>query len=157
MRRRILDRMKFYDPCPPIQSSDIDELNRKLNSTLPEDYVNFLLTQNGGQPEYEAFKNEETGNTLFLDNFLGIDPSNSSSDIYTTYAMLSGQIPTGFLPIVDDGVGNVVCLGLSDKHKGKIYVWWHDVSPDKIGTSGLKNLDFVCDSFQDLLDGMVDE
>ncbi|MEK4059759.1 MULTISPECIES: SMI1/KNR4 family protein [Paenibacillus] len=36
------------------------------------------------------------------------------------------RIPNSIVPIADDGVGNLICIGIKGNHIGKIYFWDHE-------------------------------
>ncbi len=36
------------------------------------------------------------------------------------------RVPNSLIPIADDGLGNLVCIGVKDEYRGKIYFWNHE-------------------------------
>jgi hypothetical protein len=58
---------------------------------------------------------------------------------------------------MDDPFGNAICLGVSGKHRGKVYFWDHEHEPDeedwdgRVETAG--NVKLLAASFTDFVAG----
>ena len=154
--------MIFFDSCPTVSIDDINNVNRKLGFPIPSQYADFLLQNNGGQPKFNLYKgydkNGNLNNQIFINDFFSID-NDSSSDICKKNANYSDILKENFIAIGADGTGNIICIGISEKMYNKIYRLYTDISEGggKIGTSGMKNIDFICDNFEALYKGLVSE
>jgi cell wall assembly regulator SMI1 len=150
--------MEIVNSAPPITQKDIDSLNEILGFIIPIQYSKFLLSNNGGQPVKNIYKKyseqNDTLTEISVNNFLGIDKNDIGCDIYRRYilSIANGFKSKEYLPIADDGIGNVICIGINEKIYGKIYVFWHDQPGKKTIT-----LDLVCNTFEEFLNGLSDE
>ncbi|ATE61145.1 SMI1/KNR4 family protein [Thauera sinica] len=74
--------------------------------------------------------------------------------ILWNYRVLANRIPSDFLPIACDGSGSVICLALSGKDFGSVYLWdWYaeQVPPN------YRNVHFVAESFEGLINDLDSE
>lgn len=63
----------------------------------------------------------------------------------TMYAIYCDEINEKLLPIGDDGVGNIICIGIDGDVYGKVFIWWRDGGM-KCDTD-LGNIALIDDSF----------
>jgi len=129
---------------PPADSAQIEEVEDRLGVTLPGDYKDLLMRNNGGYLQ---------GNTLTPGSDYSIrqlfsagvvdDPDvedlESQATFYHEHADF--PIPADLLPIGEDEGGNVICLKTSEDDNGAIYFWTHDAPADDDG------LTRIADSF----------
>lgn len=149
--------MKLLNGYKNITEKDIQDLCGELEVILPDSYAKFLLTNNGGQPEENHFsKKDIDGNIQFdfdLNAFYGIGGNDTGLDILTMFALNCERIPEELLPIGNDGIDNVICMGIEPEYLGKIYIWWKDGQVDEGDTPNFENIDLIENSFDDFLKG----
>lgn len=129
----------------PHDRAELRDVEAKVRGYLPEDYVQFLLRENGGRPEPSVFGFQEHG-----------EPSDSSvawlfglcdDPDYSLEANLEeyeGRIPGGLCPIACDPFGNLLLLCLKEDDYGAIWFWNHELEEAPPPTS---NMSRVSDSF----------
>jgi cell wall assembly regulator SMI1 len=136
---------------PPINESDLDELERTLGVALPASYRAFLLRHNGGRPTPEdIFGDDHFGSMLNL--FLSVK---NDEDVYHTIAHLrfafEGRVPADLLPIGVDAGGSLVCMGITPENYGKIYFWAMDDEAGPGRKPWRRNIWPVADNFDEFL------
>jgi hypothetical protein len=133
---------------PPLRPADLNTFEGLLETRLPEDYRNFLLSHNGGRPRVGGFRivaGEETSDET-LDYFLGIAPG-EPDDIVTFLDRYSDRLAPNLLPIAYDAFGNLICLGLSEPFEGQILFWDHELEPEE-DDDDYSNVTVVADEFR---------
>jgi hypothetical protein len=131
-----------------ININDINEFELKCNIKLPEQYINFLLKFNGGYPQVSTFKiSEEEGETV-VNKFYGL--GDMKGNLAKIFEVLDGELPEGFISIANDPGGNEICIGISDKYFGKIYLWIHDMESN----DEMDNMFFIADSFDEFFNNL---
>ena len=102
-------------------------LEKSLNTKLPEDYHQFLLKSNGGEPELEDYKidGEYFGDVAF---FLGIKKYPSPSDLVTVFNEHKHMLKDGYFPIAVSYGGDLICISCLTEDYGFIYHWDHETA-----------------------------
>ena len=116
----------------PLRPANLDTFEELLETRLPEDYRDFLLTNNGGRPRVSGFRiadGEQTSDEM-LDYFLGIAPG-EPDDIVAFLERYSDRLAPDLLPIAYDPFGNLICLGLSEPFEGQVLFWDHELEPEE--------------------------
>jgi hypothetical protein len=110
---------------PQVTEAQIEAFERSYGHPLPDDYRQFLLDVNGGQPDI-AHCEFDYGivNSLFsLD-----DTENDASDLATNAIHERASLPSpDLLFIGHDGMGNSLLLTLAGEHRGAV---WHMLTDD---------------------------
>jgi hypothetical protein len=149
--------MELRDSYKQITKKDIDVLCGELEIELPNDYVQFLMLHNGGQPSQNHYIKKELDGEIsfdfFLNVFFGIGGDDASYDIETMYSIYCDRIPEEILPIGDDGVGNIICLGVEESYYGQVYMWWKSGQVEEGGEPTFDNIDLIDNTFERFLDG----
>lgn len=105
--------------------ADLDALEKRLGTSLPQQYRDFLLMQNGGLPDLPEFKVPNWGESI-ANAFYGV----GIGGVYDLDAVLNRLDDVisidRVIPIGDDPGGNQICLGIRDEYIGKIFFWIHD-------------------------------
>ena len=146
-----------------INNNDIRNIEKLKDCILPTDYKEFLLKYNGGSPNFNAFEIKgEGGDTI--DYFFGICHDKQSVmrtyDIFDNTKCYKGRIPEKLLPIACDPFGNTICIGIKEKHYGKVYFWDHENEAgarnpfDNTIKPWWKNITLIANSFTDLLNSL---
>jgi hypothetical protein len=55
------------------------------------------------------------------------------------------------VPIVDDGVGNYVCIGVKGKYRGKVFLWNLDGQADIDEEPDFSNVDLLENSLEEFI------
>lgn len=135
----------------------ICEIERIVGYAFPEDYVDFLLLNNGGRPspQFERFEispSEGTSSINFLYSADNIEyPSLELLHNWTEYRE---RIPVGTIPIGHDSFGNQILLGISSELSGKILFWDHDREGFQNQGNSFHNVTVMADSFAEFIDSL---
>ncbi len=108
---------KIETPGQALSQSDVQNLEKKLGVTLPDDYRNFLLTYNGGSPRPEGIDIQGYGDSD-VQVFFGIGRAIESSCIGWNLETLGDRLPEGLVPVASDSGGNVFCISLRKQDYG---------------------------------------
>src|SRR5262245_15198184 len=115
---------------PQLKESDLKTFEKEIGSTFPDDYRNFLLTYNGGEPKPYFFKVQGWQYQQSLVNQLkGIIPNGKSVDLVEDNSIMEGRLPKGFVSIGDDPGGNKLLISTAGSTRGKIYFFDHENEP----------------------------
>lgn len=122
---------------------------------LPPDYRRFLLLCNG---EVDFDRLEENEDNVF-NSFHTINHVKHLQTLESVRYMMQDpdalRISEEVLPIGDGVVGDSICIGLTGKHRGKIFLWDHENEPDPDdwdGTvKGSENIEVIAESFTALV------
>jgi SMI1 / KNR4 family (SUKH-1) len=143
--------MRFYeDNASSLSINAITEFEQKIGCTLPQDYCDFLVQHNGGQPELQFLEVSDCKSDVMIHCFLGI--GNPNADILIWLKELDDDLKDTFLPIGIDPGGNFL---LMDKSDGKIYYW--DSARYFSCSSDEENAFWVANSFSHLLERLKGE
>lgn len=101
----------------------------KFNITFPEEYRNFLLKQNGGQPSPSTFLVGNTKHKLSLFFSIGGKPEMDISNRHKNHiSYVNARFSTeeredydGFLTIAEDDQSNPIFIGTKGDSEGRIY------------------------------------
>jgi hypothetical protein len=143
------------NPFGTLPLDRLADFENKTGIELPAEYKNFLLCHNGGQP---------------IPSFFWIEPNEDGSSVYQFYGLHSGSnpfsidalipqnkygLPGSLLPIGDDGVGNYICVGISNDNFGVIFFLDHDTHPFNYPNS-MVGVTILANSFDEFLLSFVD-
>jgi len=150
----------FTEPGPHLSSLDIDAVQNRLYIKFPEDYRQYLLKYNGGQPQrsllfglgtsvepYSAFSSS-------IHYFYAL--YNDSEDHYDNFEdffhILKGRMPTHIFPIARDLAGNQICISSGFDDYGYIYFWDHEEEADEDEEPDYRNLTLLSKSFKEFIE-----
>jgi hypothetical protein len=149
---------------PPAPQHQLGAFEAELGTELPADYRQFLVRTNGGHISgWYRFKGlTPRGETWFayVNHVCGFRDEPHFSLRFNRGCCLSSeaQFPRQLLWIMDDPGGNGICLGLTGKHRGRVYFWIHDEQPDAGEWDGevetASNVIPLADSFTDFIAGV---
>jgi hypothetical protein len=105
----------------------------KHSIQIPKLYKIFLAKNNVCVTEPDGFftkhvkhinKEDKPDNELGV--FRGFLINNEEWNLEWLYSIfvLSDRITEDYLPITMDGAGNIICLGIIENNKGKVYFWF---------------------------------
>jgi hypothetical protein len=149
---------------PPALEEQLEAFEVELGAGLPDDYREFLVRTNGGflGGRYRFKGTTLAGETWFayIHHIGGFRQEPHLSLRFYRGCCLSGewQFPRGLLWIMDDPGGNGICIGLTGKQRGRVYLWIHDMQPDPQEWDGeldtASNIILLADSFTDFIAGV---
>ena len=140
---------------PQVTDAQIRAFEQSYGHPLPDDYRQFLLDVNGGQPDRA---NREFAHGVVNDLFSLDDTENDSSDLATRASRERAWLPSpDLLFIGHDDVGNSLLLALVGEHRGE--VWYmltdDDARPDdanpRVEWHKRRDMRKVADSFEQFM------
>ena len=122
----------------------IENVEHRLQITLPDDYKQVALKYDGGYANPNHFKVD--GKLEIFNNLISLD-ENEDNNIYEILEDLQDRLGDQLIPFAEDGFGNVLCFDYSaDKN---IVFWDHEKN-----YGDFKELPLVCFSFSSLIESL---
>jgi len=144
--------MDIADPNPygSLTQERLIAFERSHSLRLPAAYRAFILQFNGGTPSPSFFWIAQGSDGSVVDKFYGLHDGPPHLSIETYMGREEPQIPSTLLAFADDGIGNILCLGIAAENAGQVFFLDHELHPfDKSDTrTGITR---IADSFQDFL------
>jgi len=148
--------MKMQDSGKPLSEATISKFEKLLNVKLPQDYIEFMLENNGGMPTeewiFDFIGANNISNRSVIQNFMVIyiEATNEIDDLKNSYKLLvdEGFAPPSALPIADDPSGNIIFLVVSEKDYGKVNFGDHELEDPETGYLVMSP---IADSFADFI------
>lgn len=149
------------DKNPPAPQRELEEFEVGLGTTLPDDYRRFLVSCNGGFAGGRFWFQGPTPEGKPADagvHHVGGFRGEGHFSLTWHQKCYEGRIPKPLLWIMGDPFGNAICLGVTSKHRGKVYFWDHENEPDEdewngeVETAG--NVRLLANSFTDFVAGL---
>ncbi len=140
---------------PPPLLDEIEAFEADVGSKLPQDYREFLTRSNGGYIDWHEFDVPIAMGLVSRVGGLRAEPELSLRFARACFQGNELQIPRALLWIMSDPGGNAICIGLTGKHRGRMYFWVHDEQPDpdewdgEVETAG--NIRLVAPSFTEFV------
>jgi hypothetical protein len=157
--------VRLFGPSkvPPPSGDEIEAFEAEIGTRLPEDYRQFLSRSNGGRLDWYQFEGttpEGGPRTAVVSRVCGLrdEPDLSLRSARGCYQGSELRIPHALLWTMEDPGGNGVCIGLTGKHRGRVYFWVHDEGPDpdawdgQVETAG--NIWPLADTFTEFVAGL---
>jgi hypothetical protein len=154
--------MEISNTQPPLQISQIIELETKYSLRFPKDYIDHLLKYNGGVSDLEMFSFEENNimTQSSLSRFLAIYEGkyNNLEDYILTMKVTEKRMPSHILPIARDEFGNLVCISCAGSDLGYIYFWNHEKEVDYniSDDTDYSNLYFIAKNLPEFLESLTE-
>jgi len=104
----------------PLTRQEIDDLEERIGTSLPETY-RFFLGSYGSSMFSIEINCTPKGNPIFFGSFYGFDEIIDALDSYRE------ALPQSIIPIGDDGGGNLFCLGVQGKDSGRVFFHNHNI------------------------------
>jgi len=131
---------------------EIELLEQRIKRQLPDDYRQFLVSENGGRPAPTAFEGPE-GDGSVIHFFFTLDASSPYYRMHNELDMLHDRIPSDLLPIASDDFGNIILLDLGAKSVGAIYFWDHE-NENMDGDPWWDNISYIAPSFSTFVENL---
>lgn len=148
-RSRAAYLSEFSSPSV-VRNEDIADFELAHSVSLPNDYRDFLLKQNGGKPNKDMVFVQEHGWTIiqhFSPLICRIKSIALKQLIDVTY---EGRMPKWFIPIATTPGGSWFVLSIKSDSFGRVFFWDHENESDAI------NLIPVAGCFSDFLSQLKD-
>jgi hypothetical protein len=139
----------FKHVNPPIDAQAVDEFERYLGMSLPEDYRRFLLEHNGGQPTPADFLISAAKGWDTVDYFLGLKAEEIILSLEEAAKHRKDHLPSNMISIGYDPGHSIICLSIQGADVGNIYFW--DADFEVVGAPDYSNLHQLADSFDEFL------
>jgi hypothetical protein len=145
---------------PPAPPDELAQFEADIGHTLPDDYRHFLIHCNGGYIGGRYWYRGKNPTGLEVEagvHHIGGFRNESYFSLSENRRTYSGRIPGALIWIHDDPFGNAICLGVADKHRGRVYFWDHENEPDEdwdgfVESAG--NVTLIADSFTEYVAGL---
>lgn len=129
------------------------EFERELNTSLPTEYREYLLTHNGGDFEKRVVLVPDEGHTR-VHHMFGLHEGPEYRRLRKQRLLFGGGIARDYLPICDDGVGNTFFLKLKGRNQGAVYFGDHEAIG---GDKRVEHLQFVSGNFKEFVESMLSD
>ena len=104
---------------------EIDALAKRLG-TLPEEYVAFLLTHNGGRPTPDLLQGIDPKDEGIVDFFFQVGGSMYTDLEHQVEKYRESDAQRDLLPIARTPSGDLICLGTGGGDRAKVFFWSDD-------------------------------
>jgi hypothetical protein len=116
-----MDILMLSEQGRTLRPRDINQFERKLGTSLPEQYRRFLAAHNGGIPDPSGIAIDKLpGSPTDVQEFFGIDREGDTTNLAWYITEASDRFPRGTLPVACDSGGNLFCLVLDGRQKGSV-------------------------------------
>lgn len=137
----------------PLTEDELRRAEGEIGAGLPGDYRRFLLAHNGGRPEECVFRFKCEGKDwtpAAVAYFLAVYDGRHEN-LLEYHEAYRDRVPAGLLPVARDPGGNLILLGVSRGHEGRVYFWLQDSEPEEPDFS---NVCFVANSFDEFINSL---
>lgn len=131
-------------------------LERYWELKLPDPYRDFLLLNNGGEPEACHFKFKDGTGASDVRFFLGIYPD-KDNDLLNHLKIYKKRLPLNVFPIAYDSGGNLILISVKGPDRGKVYFWDHEMEVGEGEMPDYSNLTLIADTFSEFIENLKDE
>ncbi|MDJ0907683.1 MAG: SMI1/KNR4 family protein [Woeseiaceae bacterium] len=122
------------EPGTAAQAADIESIRSaedEIGFRLPESYVEFILSTNGGIPKRRYF-NSERGPQV-VERFLSFVPDYKVNelgdyDVEVVWTQIWDRLESGLCPFAALFAGDFLCFTLDDPGNGRVVLWDHELS-----------------------------
>lgn len=147
----------------------VEEVEKCLRVSLPEDYKECVIVNQGASPSHYIFDTVE-GEERVFGALLKINNYNSDTNIIEIYEDYKDTLPNELIAFGIDPAGNLICFDYKDHNSNPIVVFWeHENAGEKVllmqenGISAeeaeevaRENVFFVANSFTEFLEKLHD-
>lgn len=133
----------------------IDKIEHNYNVNLPLEYKEFLIEYGGSfikeNKMYQPIENSPVTPDDGFESmavFFGVTKE-SSYNIEMAMQTYKESLGSDVIPIADADGGDLICLGLKDENRDKVYYWYHE--EEKIDKHGKDYLYLVANSFKEFI------
>ena len=147
--------MEIVDSYTPLNESDIGRIEERLELTLPKEYREFLLKNNGGKPIPDTVKYE--GEYFdYVSFFYAARFNTYGDDLFRNVEEYNEYILPHYLLFGESPGGDVYCLSLKAEDLGAVYYWDHEMA-NYDGEPWEENMIKLAPSLNEFLAGLYSE
>jgi len=140
-----MNQLVLLSPGPSITAGMVKSIEESIDCKLPQTYIEFLRSSNGGVPSLRHFCIPGNANREdVLDYFCGIDHEQRHMDLREIIGSVPNYISHGVVPIGITSSGSFVALNLQSVDKCIVYV---DIA-DQLDEEDMKPLYSLADNIQ---------
>jgi hypothetical protein len=141
---------KFEGAGQGLTLEDLTAFAAEWEVTLPKEFIEFYLQNNGGYPPFDAVEGDEY--VYAIDWFLPIKYGQLTIDRLLRESSGEGIDLKGMIPFAADPYDNLFVLSVASSDYGSIYVFEQENDPGEPSSYC-----FVCSSFTDFITGFTNE
>jgi len=141
-----MDMEKFEGSENALSYEEIEALGAGWGVTLPREFIEFYVKNNGGYPPFDSIEGDEY--VYAIDYFIPL----ATIDRLIRDNVGEGVDIKGRIPFAADPADNVFVLSLAPEDNGTVYLFGHENDPEE-GSS----FEFICRSFTDFITGLTNE
>lgn len=158
------DRMltEMENEGPELDSEQLEKLERRLPKSLPDSYVQFLNTYNGGEPveraiDFHSSKLKQQGD--YIATFYEVS-DDVSYGLLPNIEIQGSTFPAGLICIATSPSGNYYLLSLREGSYGKVFYKDHAIEDNSIFDDAVgvypESIELISDSFNDFICRLYD-
>lgn len=149
---------KVRGSLPPVSEARLAAVQNSLKIELPEEYLAFLRTCNGGSPQPDGFRRPRAKEPLvYVHRFLEVSNDEDASLVenFKLYKRKHRWLPENLVPIATDPGGSLICLSVAGKDRGGVYFWDHEQASERElnDPSDYEDVTLIAKSFDKFLAG----
>lgn len=150
--------LQFETPSGPCDPILLEKLESKVSASLPTEYRQFLLRVDGGRPNKRLYPFVLRGRPSVggVRQFFCLH-DDKNWNIFDEIEQYRDRVPKSLLPIACDDGGNLTCIGISARERGKVFFWDHDWEAERGDEPWFENIWFVADNFDTFLEILYSE
>lgn len=150
--------MKILNTGIKLTEEQVRDFEKQLGIELPQDYKEFMLNNNGGEPDgnwafdfFEYNSSEKTSSIVKYFEKIYLEETMENDDLRAGYKALvdSEQISTNYLPIADDPFGNIIFICVGTEKHGKVFFGNSELEDPE---TGYLVVSLIADSFTEFLE-----
>lgn len=149
--------MKIINSGKKVSKQDILLIEKELQVSFPEDYKEFLLIHNGGEPADEiglSFLETDYETNEQFEQEIDIQSFSMLEELPEFYENLIGEVlpeDAGYISIACDSCGNDILLCVDNTNFGRVYFGDHDMLDPETDYLGLS---LIANSFTDFVNSL---
>jgi cell wall assembly regulator SMI1 len=137
---------------------NIEQIENEIGSSLPNDYVNFLLNYGGlalSMTTTSFYRSDTSQEMPMVEILFGFSPDHTY-DIIENYHTYRERMPINLIPIASDGGGGEICISLHGDDKGAVYYWdrYLEEDPEEGEEIGYSNVFLIARTFDDFINSL---
>lgn len=144
--------LQLEDTGPTVPAEIIDEFERRVGATLPQEYRQFLLTVNGGWATTDFHHPASADGDHGVRCLYGIGVEDEYRSMERSLGAYEGRYPAEFLPFGEDPGGNLVLIQWRGSDVGSVHFWDHEEEADEDEPPTYRNITRISDSFSAYLE-----
>ena len=141
-----------------IQDDDLKKLEQTLGRPFPAEYRRFLAAlDSGGGPARARFRFPGSTKGSRLDFFFPVTGGDRFLRLGHYLRTYQQRIPPPLIPVARDVFGNMICLGLSGEHEGRIYFRDHEREAEPEEQPYWGNVELLAPNLGEFLAALAEE